>query len=66
MNGYEVARTIRQRPEARGVTLIALTGWGQEKDRQESQAAGFDHHLIKPHIAVCKFNSLEGGNVMVD
>jgi CheY-like chemotaxis protein len=30
------------------VTLIALTGWGQEKDRRDSEAAGFDHHLIKP------------------
>jgi signal transduction histidine kinase len=48
MDGYEVARRIRQRPEAQDVTLIALTGWGQEKDRCNSAAAGFDHHLIKP------------------
>jgi signal transduction histidine kinase/ActR/RegA family two-component response regulator len=48
MNGYEVARHIRQRPEWQDVTLIALTGWGQEKDRRDSEAAGFDHHLIKP------------------
>lgn len=44
----EVARRIRQRPESQDVTLIALTGWGQERDRRDSEAAGFDHHLIKP------------------
>ena len=37
-----------QRPEGRDVTLIALTGWGQEEDRRRSKVAGFDHHLIKP------------------
>jgi CheY-like chemotaxis protein len=48
MTGYEVARRIRERPACRDVFLLALTGWGQEKDRQESKAAGFDHHLTKP------------------
>jgi CheY-like chemotaxis protein len=48
MDGHEVARRIRQRSEFRDVTLIALTGWGQEEDRRRSQAAGFDYHLIKP------------------
>src|SRR6185436_14449782 len=48
MDGLEVARRIRQRPESRDVTLIALTGWGQEKDRRNSAAAGFNHHLVKP------------------
>jgi CheY-like chemotaxis protein len=48
MDGYEVARRIRDRPESQHVTLIALTGWGQQKDRRDSEAAGFDHHLIKP------------------
>jgi signal transduction histidine kinase/ActR/RegA family two-component response regulator len=48
MDGYEVARRIRQQPEHRDVTLIALTGWGQEEDRQRSRAAGFDYHLTKP------------------
>jgi PAS domain S-box-containing protein len=48
LDGYEVARQIRSRPEARGVLLIAITGWGQEKDRRESLRAGFDHHLTKP------------------
>lgn len=48
LDGYEVARRIRQQPEYKDVMLIALTGWGQEEDRRRSQSAGFDHHLIKP------------------
>jgi signal transduction histidine kinase/ActR/RegA family two-component response regulator len=48
MDGYEVARQIRQQHRFREVTLIALTGWGEEADRQRSRAAGFDHHLVKP------------------
>jgi PAS domain S-box-containing protein len=48
MDGHEVARQLRQRPECRDVTLIALTGWGQEEDRRRSRIAGFDYHLIKP------------------
>lgn len=48
MDGHEVARQIRQQSRFQDVTLIALTGWGQEADRSRSQAAGFDHHLTKP------------------
>jgi signal transduction histidine kinase len=48
MDGYEVAKRIRQRPEFDDVVLIALTGWGQEEDRRRAQHAGFDHHLVKP------------------
>jgi PAS domain S-box-containing protein len=48
MDGYEVARRMRQQPWAEGITLIALTGWGQERDKSLSRAAGFDHHLVKP------------------
>ena len=48
MDGYEVARRIRQQPEFQKVTLIALTGWGQDEDRRRSHTAGFDYHLIKP------------------
>jgi CheY-like chemotaxis protein len=46
--GYEVARRIRAMPGANGVSLIALTGWGQEEDRRRSHEAGFDEHLTKP------------------
>jgi len=48
MNGYEVATRIRARPETGKTLLIALTGWGQEKDRRQTAAAGFNHHLVKP------------------
>jgi len=48
MDGYEVARRIRQRAEFKDVRLVALTGWGQDEDRRRSSEAGFDQHLIKP------------------
>jgi PAS domain S-box-containing protein len=48
MDGYQVARRIREQSEFDDVTLIALTGWGQEDDRRRSRSAGFDHHLTKP------------------
>jgi len=48
MNGYEVARRIREQPRFRDVLLVAQSGWGQEEDRQRSQEAGFDFHLVKP------------------
>jgi PAS domain S-box-containing protein len=48
LNGYEVARRIRQDPRTNGVLLVAISGWGQETDKVEAAAAGFDHHLTKP------------------
>jgi PAS domain S-box-containing protein len=48
MNGFDAARALRREPWGRDMTLIALTGWGQEHDRRSSQEAGFDHHLVKP------------------
>jgi PAS domain S-box-containing protein len=48
MNGYEVAKQLRQQVVLRNVTLIAITGYGQESDQQRSREAGFDHHLVKP------------------
>jgi CheY-like chemotaxis protein len=48
MNGYEAARRIRSEPWGGNVTLVALTGWGQEEDKRRSLEAGFDHHLTKP------------------
>ena len=47
-DGYEVARQIRGQPWGRDMVLIALTGWGQDSDRQRSREAGFDRHLTKP------------------
>jgi CheY-like chemotaxis protein len=46
-NGYEVARALRTR-HGRDVTIVALTGWGQETDRRKASEAGFDFHLVKP------------------
>jgi PAS domain S-box-containing protein len=48
LNGYEATRRIRERPWGRSVTIIALTGWGQEDDRQRSREAGCNGHLVKP------------------
>ena len=42
MNGYEAARRIREQPWGKNMVLVALTGWGQEEDRQKSKDAGFD------------------------
>ncbi|UXI65851.1 PAS domain-containing hybrid sensor histidine kinase/response regulator [Tahibacter amnicola] len=48
MDGYELARQVRTTLGDDDVTLIALTGWGQEEDRRRSKEAGIDHHLVKP------------------
>src|SRR5262245_51513341 len=48
MDGHELARRLRVNFGPDKLTLIALTGWGQDDDRRRSQEAGFDHHLVKP------------------
>ncbi len=48
MDGYEVARRMRQHPRLKGIVLVALTGYGRDQDRQQSRAAGFDYHMVKP------------------
>ena len=48
MSGYDVAKRMRALPQFEGVTLVALTGWGQDEDRLRTRDAGFDHHLVKP------------------
>jgi len=47
-NGYDLARALRLLPATSGSTLVAVTGWGQEKDRRLAAEAGFDLHLVKP------------------
>jgi CheY-like chemotaxis protein len=47
-NGYEVAKIIRQSRSGAEIKLIAITGWGQESDKERAFAAGFDFHLTKP------------------
>jgi DNA-binding response OmpR family regulator len=48
MSGYDVCRTLRAKSWGKGMTVVAVTGWGQEDDRRRSRDAGFDHHLVKP------------------
>ncbi|MBN3758539.1 response regulator [Paraburkholderia sp. Tr-20389] len=48
VDGYQVARALRAEPATAGALLIALTGYGQDSDRQRTRDAGFDHHLVKP------------------
>ena len=48
LDGYQAARAIREQPWGKGIMLVAVTGWGQENDRQRSREAGFDAHLVKP------------------
>jgi len=48
MDGHELARRLRATPEGRAMTLIALTGYGQQSEREKAAQAGFDHYLVKP------------------
>lgn len=48
LDGYQVARRLRSSPELTGMVIIALTGHGQDADRERSRQAGFDHHFVKP------------------
>ncbi|MEZ6086923.1 MAG: response regulator [Pirellulaceae bacterium] len=48
MDGYEAARAMRREPWGKEIELIALTGWGQDDDRQRTTQAGFNRHLVKP------------------
>lgn len=48
IDGHALARSLRAQPETAGAVLIAVTGYGQEHDREATRLAGFDHHLVKP------------------
>ncbi len=48
MDGYELARLLRTDPALPQMTIIAVTGYGQEEDRRRSEEAGINHHLVKP------------------
>ena len=48
LNGFQAAERIRGTAWGKEMLLVAVSGWGQEEDRQKSRAAGFDAHLIKP------------------
>jgi CheY-like chemotaxis protein len=48
MNGHEVCQRLRDLPHGKDLVVIAVTGWGQEDERQKWHDAGFDGHLVKP------------------
>ena len=48
MDGFEVCRRVRQEPWGQKMAMVALTGFGQDRDRAESENAGFDRHMVKP------------------
>jgi CheY-like chemotaxis protein len=48
LDGYETARRLASRPWAAATQIVAVTGWGQETDRQRAKEAGFHRHLVKP------------------
>ena len=60
MDGYETARRLRALPGMGQTRIVALTGWGQEKDRKRSAEAGFDGHLVKPADALAVQKLLAG------
>lgn len=60
IDGYEVARRVRQTDFGKAVTLVALTGWGQDQDRQRTSDSGFDQHWVKP-VGIDKLKELSSG-----
>ena len=60
MDGYEVARKIREMPALKKTELVAHTGWGQEEDLRRAEEAGFHHHLVKP-VDLAKMKTLFSG-----
>ncbi|GAB3439838.1 ATP-binding protein [Massilia solisilvae] len=65
MSGYDLARAVRNLPCGPMTVLIAVTGWGQEKDRQLAFEAGFDHHMVKP-VRFEQIEEILGNRTIVD
>jgi signal transduction histidine kinase/ActR/RegA family two-component response regulator len=59
MTGYELARRLRRKPEHARAVFVALTGYGQQRDRELSKQAGFDYHLVKP-VEIGKLTQILG------
>jgi CheY-like chemotaxis protein len=64
MDGYEVCRALRGMEHLAGTTIVALTGWGADRDRQQAHEGGFDGHLTKPaswtDIEIVLYGTREG------
>ncbi|GAB3414218.1 ATP-binding protein [Massilia agilis] len=65
MSGYDLARAVRNLPCGPMTVLIAVTGWGQEKDRQLAFEAGFDHHMVKP-VRFEQIEEILGNRTIID
>jgi PAS domain S-box-containing protein len=63
LNGYEACKQIREQAWDKSMILIAVSGWGQDEDRQKSTNAGFDHHMVKPVNLVALTKLLAGLNI---
>ncbi|MDV6332266.1 response regulator [Asticcacaulis sp. 201] len=48
MNGYDLCRELKSRPDLKNAVFIAQTGWGESEHRRMTAEAGFDHHMVKP------------------
>ena len=59
LDGYALARKIRQMPGGDSIILVAVTGWGQDRDRRLAEDAGFDHHMVKP-VETAKVEAILG------
>lgn len=62
MDGYETCRRIRATEWGRAIRIIALTGWGQEEDKEDSRSAGFDGHLVKPVDRMALLEAIGGAS----
>lgn len=60
IDGYEVAKRVRQTAYGKNVQLVALTGWGQDRDRQRTADSGFDQHWVKP-VGMDKLKEITSG-----
>src|SRR4051812_13304825 len=65
LNGYEVAKRIRQQRWAQDTMLIAITGWGLAEDRRRSQEAGFNFHVVKPVDLIALEDLMNGAQTVV-
>jgi CheY-like chemotaxis protein len=62
IDGYKLARRLREMATTRSATMVAVTGYGQEHDKGRSAAAGFDHHMVKPVQAEVLARMLSGNH----